>query len=71
MVAFYCRSRSDKAAKENLERVERFLEDYKALKPARYSYADIKRITNDFKEILGPGTWKSLKESFLLKSLSL
>ncbi|KAG6746657.1 hypothetical protein POTOM_049019 [Populus tomentosa] len=60
-------SRSDKAAKENLERVERFLEDYKALKAARYSYADIKRITNDFKEILVLGKsvplgWKKLQD---------
>nr|TKS17353.1 hypothetical protein D5086_0000014370 [Populus alba] len=61
VVAFYCRSRSDKAAKENLERVERFLEDYKALKAARYSYADIKRITNDFKEILDGGEELRLK----------
>jgi serine/threonine protein kinase len=31
------------------------LEDYKALKPTRYSYADIKRITNQFKDKLGQG----------------
>jgi hypothetical protein len=60
VVAFYRRLRSDKAAKENQERVERFLVDYKALKPERYSYAEIKRITNDFKEFLGPVTWKSV-----------
>lgn len=33
------------------------MEDYKALKPARYSYADIKRITNQFKEELGQGAY--------------
>ncbi len=31
------------------------MEDYKALKPTRYSYADIKRITNQFKDKLGQG----------------
>ena len=31
------------------------MEDYKALKPTRYSYADIKRITNKFKDKLGQG----------------
>jgi hypothetical protein len=46
---------SDKAAKQHQKRIEFFLADYKALKPARYTYADIKRITNDFKEKLGQG----------------
>ncbi|KAH7856044.1 hypothetical protein Vadar_032034 [Vaccinium darrowii] len=36
-------------------KIERFLEDYRALKPARYSYADIKKITNQFKDIVGQG----------------
>lgn len=31
------------------------MEDYKALKPSRYSYADIKKITNNFKDKLGQG----------------
>ncbi|KAK7247151.1 hypothetical protein RIF29_42028 [Crotalaria pallida] len=38
-------------------KIRKFLEDYKALKPARYSYADIKRITNQFKEELGEGAF--------------
>ncbi|XP_061341669.1 rust resistance kinase Lr10-like [Gastrolobium bilobum] len=38
-------------------RIKKFLKDYKALKPARYSYADIKRITNQFKEELGQGAY--------------
>ncbi|RVW73143.1 Rust resistance kinase Lr10 [Vitis vinifera] len=33
----------------------KFLEDYRALKPSRYSYNDIKRITDGFKEKLGEG----------------
>jgi len=48
---------SDKAAKQHQKRIEFFLADYKALKPARYTYADIKRITNDFKEKLGQGAY--------------
>ncbi|KAH7855973.1 hypothetical protein Vadar_031182 [Vaccinium darrowii] len=36
-------------------KIERFLEDYRAFKPARYSYADIKKITNQFKDKVGQG----------------
>jgi serine/threonine protein kinase len=43
--------------KENQLKIERFLEDYKALKPSRYSYADIKRITNQFNHKLGEGAY--------------
>ncbi|XP_073259662.1 rust resistance kinase Lr10-like isoform X2 [Populus alba] len=48
---------SDKAAKNNQKRIENFLADYKALKPARYTYADIKRITDEFKDKLGQGSY--------------
>ncbi|KAK7289610.1 hypothetical protein RIF29_03371 [Crotalaria pallida] len=41
--------------KEDHIRVEKFLEDYRAQKPARFTYADIRRITNGFKEKLGEG----------------
>ncbi|KAF7830702.1 rust resistance kinase Lr10-like [Senna tora] len=40
---------------EDQIRVEKFLDDYKALKPTRFSYADLKRITNNFKVKLGEG----------------
>ncbi|CAL5206570.1 unnamed protein product [Lathyrus oleraceus] len=43
--------------KENEARIEKFLEDYRALKPTRYSYSDIKRITNNFKNELGQGAY--------------
>ena len=33
------------------------MEDYKALKPSRYSFADIKKITNNFKDKLGEGSY--------------
>ena len=47
----------DKAARENQKRIETFLADYKAFKPTRYMYADIKRITNEFKDKLGQGAY--------------
>ncbi|XP_061999010.1 rust resistance kinase Lr10-like [Rosa rugosa] len=47
----------DRNERENRLKIERFLEDYVALKPSRYSYADIKRITHQFKENLGQGAY--------------
>ncbi|KAJ7959317.1 Receptor-like protein kinase [Quillaja saponaria] len=44
-----------KLKEEDEARVEKFLEDYRALKPTRFSYADIKRITDQFKDKLGEG----------------
>ncbi|GLT55612.1 hypothetical protein SLA2020_287170 [Shorea laevis] len=38
-------------------KIEKFLEDYKALKRSRYSYADIKRITDQFRDKLGEGAY--------------
>ncbi|XP_065634148.1 rust resistance kinase Lr10 isoform X2 [Quercus suber] len=55
--ALYRVYRYDKAEKENQARIEKFLEDYKAFKPARYSYNDVKRITNQFTEKLGQGAY--------------
>ncbi|XP_045815208.1 rust resistance kinase Lr10-like [Trifolium pratense] len=40
---------------EDETRIEKFLEDYRTLNPARFSYTDIKRITNSFREKLGEG----------------
>ena len=36
-------------------KVKIFLENYEALKDPRYSYADVKIITNQFKDKLGEG----------------
>ncbi|WJX10111.1 hypothetical protein P8452_00873 [Trifolium repens] len=44
-----------KEKEEDQVRIDKFLEDYKAQKPARFSYADIRRITSGFKEKLGEG----------------
>ncbi|MED6135766.1 hypothetical protein PIB30_049656 [Stylosanthes scabra] len=40
---------------EDQQRVETFLKDYEALNPTRFFHADIKRITNQFKDKLGEG----------------
>eukprot|EP00261_Vitis_vinifera_P032762 XP_019074005.1 PREDICTED: rust resistance kinase Lr10-like isoform X2 [Vitis vinifera] len=45
----------DKVERDNRVTVKKFLEDYEALKPSRYSYADVKRITSQFKDKLGQG----------------
>ncbi|WKA07575.1 hypothetical protein VitviT2T_025381 [Vitis vinifera] len=47
--------RSNKLKREHRVNIQKFLEDYRALKPSRYSYADIKKITNNFKDKLGQG----------------
>lgn len=54
-----------KKEKENQLKVEKFLEEYKALKPMRYSYADIKKMTNQFKTKLGEGGYGSVFKGFL------
>ncbi|WJX16592.1 hypothetical protein P8452_06599 [Trifolium repens] len=54
-ILYHVRYRTRK--EENEARIEKFLEDYRALKPTRYSYSDIKRITNNFKNELGQGAY--------------
>ncbi|KAH0770795.1 hypothetical protein KY290_014776 [Solanum tuberosum] len=50
----YLTSRNER---ESRVRLEKFLDDYKAIRPTRYSYADIKKITDDFNEKLGEGSY--------------
>ncbi|GKV46655.1 hypothetical protein SLEP1_g53632 [Rubroshorea leprosula] len=57
LFALYRVHHSYKAEKEGQLKIENFLEDYKALKPSRYSYVDIKRITDQFKDKLGEGAY--------------
>ncbi|KAI3975616.1 hypothetical protein MKX01_017529 [Papaver californicum] len=52
--------KTDKEEEENLLMIEQFLENYNALKPMRYSHADIKKITNKFKTKLGQGGYGSV-----------
>ncbi|CAL5349056.1 unnamed protein product [Camellia sinensis] len=55
VIALYCVHRSKKIKREDQSKIERFLEDYRALKPSKYSYADIKKITNQFTNKVGQG----------------
>ncbi|KAM7461726.1 hypothetical protein LguiA_029847 [Lonicera macranthoides] len=56
-IILYLIYNSFKRKKEDQVKVKRFLGDYKALKPSRYSFADIKKITNKFKDKLGEGSY--------------
>ncbi|XVF82818.1 hypothetical protein PTKIN_Ptkin16aG0080600 [Pterospermum kingtungense] len=56
--------------KEGERRIEQFLDDYKALKPSRYCYADIKRITHEFKEKLGQGGYGTVYKGILSNDVS-
>ena len=70
MVMLYRAYSSNKLERENRMKVKKFLEDYEALKPSRYSYADIKRITNQFKDKLGEGGYGTVyKGNFQMKFL--
>ncbi|KAM3683955.1 hypothetical protein ACJW31_11G004600 [Castanea mollissima] len=54
-IGLYYIFRSNRLEKESQVKIEKFLQDYRALKPTRYTYADIQRITNQFKVKLGQG----------------
>ncbi|CAN6562249.1 unnamed protein product [Malus baccata var. baccata] len=62
---------ADRKEKDSRLRIERFLEDYKALKPSRYSYADIRRITNQFKDKLGQGAYGTVFKGKLTSEFSI
>jgi len=47
--------------------IEKFLQDYKALKPTRYSYEEIKRITNNFGDKLGEGAYGTVYKGSISK----
>ncbi|KAL7254277.1 hypothetical protein ACSBR1_008639 [Camellia fascicularis] len=55
VIALYCVHRAKKIKREDQFKIESFLEDYRALKPSRYSYADLKKITNQFIDKVGQG----------------
>ncbi|QCE00227.1 brassinosteroid insensitive 1-associated receptor kinase 1 [Vigna unguiculata] len=54
---------------EDQARIEKFLEDYKAMKPTRFTYADIKRITNGFSESLGEGAHGAVFKGMLSRDI--
>ncbi|KAL6276521.1 hypothetical protein ACE6H2_020122 [Prunus campanulata] len=65
----YCVYNSNKKEKESRLRIERFLDEYRAMKPSRYSYADIERITSQFKEKLGQGAYGTVFKGKLSSEL--
>ncbi|XP_061999027.1 rust resistance kinase Lr10-like [Rosa rugosa] len=69
LIPVYRAYNSDRKEKEHQRKIERFLEDYKALKPSRYSYADIKRITNQFKDKVGEGAYGTVFKGNLSSEL--
>ena len=50
-------------------KIEKFLEDYIAIKPIRYSYADIKEITNQLQDKLGEGDCGTVYKGKLFKEV--
>ncbi|GMN51707.1 hypothetical protein TIFTF001_020865 [Ficus carica] len=59
-IKIFCCCTLDRKERETQLRIEIFLNDYRASKPSRYAYADIKRITNQFKEKLGQGAFRTV-----------
>ncbi|TKY56097.1 Receptor protein kinase [Spatholobus suberectus] len=54
---------------EDQARIEKFLVDYRAMKPTRFTYADIKRITNGFSESLGEGAHGAVFKGMLSREI--
>ncbi|KAI8551178.1 hypothetical protein RHMOL_Rhmol06G0165000 [Rhododendron molle] len=69
VIATYFAHRSNILKKEDQEKVERFLENYRALKPTRYTYAEIKKITHNFKDKLGQGGYGIVYKGELSKDV--
>ncbi|XP_050383726.1 rust resistance kinase Lr10-like [Argentina anserina] len=58
---WYYLKKSDRVEeKENQIKIEKFLDDHKSHVPSRYSYADIKKMTNGFRKKLGGGGFGSV-----------
>ncbi|OAY37640.1 rust resistance kinase Lr10 [Manihot esculenta] len=57
VVLLYRRYSFNKMEKEFQSKIKSFLDDYMSHKPTRYSYADIKRMTSQFKDELGQGAY--------------
>ncbi|RDX78441.1 Rust resistance kinase Lr10, partial [Mucuna pruriens] len=54
---------------EDQGRIEKLLEDYRAMKPTRFTYADIKRITNGFNQSLGEGAHGAVFKGMLSREI--
>lgn len=54
-----------KRKKDDHRRIENALKSHKDMRPRRYSYVDVKRFTNNFKEKLGQGSHGTLHKGML------
>ncbi|XP_060973830.1 rust resistance kinase Lr10-like [Cannabis sativa] len=59
-----------KNKRQNGLRIEKFLEDYIAFKPSRYTYADVRNITSEFKDKLGEGAYGEVFKGKLSNDIS-
>ncbi|KAJ8747881.1 hypothetical protein K2173_013049 [Erythroxylum novogranatense] len=55
--------------KINQAKIDEFLQDYRTFKPTRYSYIDLKGITDDFKDKLGQGAYGAVYKGSLSKEI--
>ncbi|KAG6742520.1 hypothetical protein POTOM_053392 [Populus tomentosa] len=70
ITALYRAYSNDKTQREYQARVEMFLDDYRSLNPTRYSYADLKRITNQFSDELGQGAYGTVFKGKLTNEIA-
>ncbi|XP_011037151.1 PREDICTED: glycerophosphodiester phosphodiesterase protein kinase domain-containing GDPDL2-like [Populus euphratica] len=70
ITALYRAYSNDKTHREYQARVEMFLDDYRSLNPTRYSYADLKRITNQFSDELGQGAYGTVFKGKLTNEIT-
>ncbi|KAG6741389.1 hypothetical protein POTOM_054623 [Populus tomentosa] len=70
IIALYRAYSNDKTQREYQARVEMFLDDYRSLNPTRYSYADLKRITNQFGDELGQGAYGTVFKGKLTNEIA-
>ncbi|WOG89794.1 hypothetical protein DCAR_0209033 [Daucus carota subsp. sativus] len=69
MILLYYIIKLYKQRKYDEQKIEMFLTDYKAMKPTRYSYADIKKITYNFSDKLGQGGYGSVYKGQITKEI--
>lgn len=58
-----------KSEEEYQAKVERFLDDYRAMNPTRYSHADLKKMTNQFRDELGQGAYGTVFKGMLTSEI--
>ncbi|KAH7833889.1 hypothetical protein Vadar_010787 [Vaccinium darrowii] len=68
-IFFTYKFKKSDSEKETELKIEKFLESYKTLIPTRYSFSEIKKITNRFKKRLGQGGYGSVYQGKLPKGI--